>query len=378
MNLRRWLLLLCCVLGVGAAHAQAPGSAQAPVAAQAPARVADAAVKGWLATPAPSWRELSRLPPEEACKALPQMAGMSVAPAGTTVNLQDRVLRENTKQEKVFTYPMRYPGGQLEVLGVWLEPQPAGAQGAKSGWQVARVGLFNPPQTASIPAVLQRPAAAWAFVVFSLYFAYLLWRPSFLRRLLAQGWALLKRYRRLSLFTILLLYGLFTLGMVTGASMPQACEAAVNTLVSSSVEALGATQAYDSGNVARAALVTVYQNFIMGAVVTTYGSALMSFGVLAYLLNGARFLVLGVPFGFLFSADAATVMSVLVLIIVELMAYVVVTIGGGMFLATVVRQGLRGIPEGVQALALTLPIALTLLMLGGWYEAAMVIVPKLF
>ena len=133
---------------------------------------------------------------------------------------------------------------------------------------------------------------------------------------------------------------------------------------------LGAAQAYESGNVARAAVVTLYQNFVMGAVVTTYAVAFISFGLLAYVLNGARFLALGLPFGFLTQADPVTLIVVLILIVVELMAYVLVTAGGGMLLVTLVRQGFGDFRLAFRKLTMMLPLAFLLLVIGAWYEAA--------
>ncbi len=166
--------------------------------------------------------------------------------------------------------------------------------------------------------------------------------------------------------------------MLTGANLPPECSQTITQLVEQGVSQLGAAQAYESGNVARAAVVTLYQNFVMGAVVTTFGFAFISFGLLAYLVNGLRFLALGLPFGFLTQADPVTLVTVLILIIVELMAYVLVTAGGGMLLTTLFRQGFGNFRLAFRKLTMMLPLAFLLLVIGAWYEAAVIILPRLF
>ena len=335
-----------------------------------PAATADNAVRAWLKRAPLNPAALAGLPPEEVCRELPALLNNPAPPAGTTVNFQNRVARENTETTRRYTYPVTFPGNRLSVLEVTLKRQ-------NGRWQAENVGIQMSAQGQTIPAVLQGPAAAWVFAAFSVFFLYLLVRPSFFRRWLAEGWGYLREHRRLSIITILLLYGLFGLGVFTGASLPPVCARTVTQLVEQGVSQLGAAQAYESGNVARAAVVTLYQNFVMGTVVTTYGVAFVSFGVLAYILNGARFLVLGVPFGFLTQSDPTTLLSIVILILVELMAYVLVTAGGGMLLVTLIRGGFPAFRLAFRKLTLMLPIAFLLLVIGAWYEAAIIILPRL-
>ena len=343
------------------ATAQAPGGA--------PETAADRAVREWLDRPAVNLTSLSGLPPEELCQQLPSLLGSPPAPEGTRVNFDDRVEREVTEEglegARRYTYPVSFPGGQLEVLEVTLREQ-------EGAWVTEDIGI----QTAgggTIPRVFQQPATAWVFALFSLYFVWLLLRPSFFRRWLVEGWALLKGYRGLVIGTFVALYGLFALGLGVGAGLPPECQVAISSFVETTVEELGAAEAYGSDNVARAAVVTLYQNFVMGTLVTTFSVTFITLGIGAYLLNGLRFLAIGVPFGFLVDAGPLNLLFVLILIVVELSAYVVVTAGGGIFLMTVIREGFKGFRAGARKLILMLPIAFLLLMLGAWYEAAVVI-----
>jgi len=384
--------------GVASAQGQ-PGTQPAGTR---PAAVADAAVREWLGREPLNPLALSGLEPEEICRQLPTLIENPAPPAGTTVNFADRVERDplpggtetgtgtNTENSegdgaetapeaapetaantRRYTYPVTFPGDRLGVLEVTLK-------GDEGRWQAERVGPQQTLQTPSIPTVLQTPAAAWIFGALSLVFLYGLIRPSFFRRWLAEGWGYVREHRRLTIGTVVVLYGLFGLGVLTGANLPPECAQTITQLVEQGVSQLGAAQAYESGNVARAAVVTLYQNFVMGAVVTTYGFAFISFGLLAYLVNGLRFLALGLPFGFLTQADPVTLVTVLILIIVELMAYVLVTAGGGMLLATLVRQGFGGFRLALRKLTMMLPLAFLLLVIGAWYEAAVIILPRLF
>ncbi len=333
---------------------------------QSPEAAADNAVREWLDQPPTNLSTLSGLPPEQLCQQLPSLLGSPPPPEGTRVNFGDRVERETgAGGTRRYTYPVAFPSERLEVLEVTLEQQ-------EGSWTASDIGVQT-EGGGTIPRVFQQPLTAWVFIVFSLYFVYLLVRPSFFRRWLAEGWALLKGYRALVIGTFVAMFGLFAVGLGIGAGLPPVCQTAISNVVQTTVEELGAAEAYGSGNVGRAAVVTLYQNFVMGTLVTTFSLTFITLGLGAYLFNGLRFLALGIPFGFLVDAGPLNVLFVLILIVVELSAYVVVTAGGGIFLMTVIREGFKGFRDGSRKLIMMLPIAFLLLMLGAWYEAAVVI-----
>ena len=336
--------------------------------AQTPEAAADNAVQEWLNRPPTNLTALSGLPTEQLCQQLPSLLGSPPPPEGTRVNFDDRVERETeTEDTRRYTYPVTFPNERLEVLEVTLQ-----REGQGGAWSAADVGVQT-DGGGTIPRVFQQPLTAWIFILFSLYFVYLLVRPSFFRRWLSEGWALLKGYRALVIGTFIAMFGLFAVGLGVGANLPPVCQGAISSFVQTTVEELGAAEAYGSGNVARAAVVTLYQNFVMGTLVTTFSLTFITLGIGAYLFNGLRFLALGIPFGFLVDAGPLNLLFVLILIIVELSAYVVVTAGGGIFLMTVIREGFKGFREGARRLIIVLPIAFLLLMLGAWYEAAVII-----
>ena len=382
--MRHFLLILLSVLGVAAAQPAQPGG-QSPNAAR-PAATADAAVREWLAREPLNPVALSGLEPEEVCRQLPGLIENPAPPAGTTVNFADRVERGPVEAEaetdapaaapadtRRYTYPVTFPRERLGVLEVTL-------QRSEGRWQTVRVGPQQTLQSPTIPAALQTPAAAWIFGVLSLGFLYLLVRPSFFRRWLAEGWGYVREHRRLSIVTTMVLFGMLGLGTLVGANLPPECAQVVTDFAEQGLTELGALEAVESNNVGRAAVVILYQNFVMGTVVTTYAVALISFGLLAYLVNGLRFMaIVGLPYGIFFTQiDPLGLLLAIVLLLVELMAYVLVTAGGGMLLVTLIRQGFGGFRLAFRKLTMMLPLAFLLLVVGAWYEAAVIILPRLF
>ena len=328
-----------------------------------PAQTADRAVEAWLEQEPPELAQLSTLSPAELCEALPGLVTNPAPEPGTRVNLDDR--RELAAEEegtRVYSYSAVRPAGQLEVVQVTLVQEEGEWVAQQVGYRVSSNGRDW----------LQQPAVAWIFVAFSLLVLYLLFTPSFLRGWLGAGIAVLREHRGVVLFTMILLYGVFALGVVTGSQLPDECEAAALTVVNEAISAVGATEAYGSGNVARAAAVTFYQNFVVVTLSVTFSLALL-FGVPAYLLSVVSFYVQAIPFGLVDAFASAQVLFVIVLILLELTAYFLVVAGGGILLRTLIRNGFSALPLAVSRLALMLPIAMILLLIGAWYEAGILL-----
>jgi hypothetical protein len=174
-------------------------------------------------------------------------------------------------------------------------------------------------------------------------------------------------------FTVALLYGLFAIGFVTGQNLSEVCAQLFLNFFQASLEEIGAGEATASLNIARLATVIFFQNFTFGAVISTFGMALL-FGIPAYFLNAIRFYVIGIPFGYQGFGGLLELLLALILFVVELMAYVLITAGGGMLLITLIRQGFKGLNLAFRKLAMMLPIAMLLLVIGAWYEALVIIV----
>jgi fumarate reductase subunit C len=331
-----------------------------------PAAVADAAVAAWLERPSLTLVELAGRPTEEVCAALPELVANPPPPEGTRVVLEERRQAETDDPDAAtFTYAAVRPVEVLDVVQVDLRRE-------GEAWTVARVGFRVDPASTG-RAWLQTPAASLGFVGLSALVLALLLRPSPLRRALATARATVRAHRRTVIATMVLLYATFGAGVLTGGGLPDACGEAALAVVEDATTQLGAVAAYASGDVARAAVVTFYQNFV---VVTFSLHFLLSLllGAPTYLLAIPQFFVLGVPFGLLGGADAGSLVPVVVLVAIELTAYFLVVSGGGIVLGTLFRRGFGAYPDAVRRAASLLVPSGLLLLFGAWYEALLLIV----
>ncbi|MEX2536455.1 MAG: hypothetical protein WD273_12740 [Trueperaceae bacterium] len=328
-----------------------------------PGATANRAVEAWLEQEPPQFAELSRMSPAELCQQLPGLVSTPAPEPGTRVNIDDRrELASDDEGVRTYSYSAVRPAGQLEVVQVSLVLEGDEWVAQPVGFRVSSGGRDW----------LQQPAVAWLFGLFSIVVLFLLARPSFLRAWLARGMDVIRENRGLVLFTMLLLYGVFALGVVTGSGLPEECTDAALAVVNEAITAVGATEAYGSGNVARAAAVTFYQNFVVVTLSVTFSLALL-FGVPAYLLSLVSFFVQAIPFGLVDAFASPQATFVIVLILIELTAYFLVVAGGGILLRTLIRNGFGAFSLAVSRLALMLPIAMLLLLIGAWYEAAILV-----
>ena len=270
-------------------HEEGAGLDQADPAPAGAEEAADAAVRDWLARQPLSFDRLSGLDAAQLCRELPGIVTQPPPPAGTDVNLDDRVERTTPDdgEERVFTYAASLQGGQLDVVEVRLRP-------ADQGWEVVRVGFRTDSTLTGVRAWLQTPAASWTFIALSvLTVAMLFVRGSPLRAWLKRTRQAVAEHRRLVIITILALYGVFGLGVLSGSTLPESCDVAVVQIVEGAITSLGATAAYGSGDVPRAAAVTFYQNFVVVTLSVTFALAAV-LGVPAYIYAAFSFFVQGV------------------------------------------------------------------------------------
>ena len=338
-----------------------------------PVKVAEEAIQSWLEQPAFNPADILSKPQDEICTQLSAYLFNPPPPSGTNVNLEDRQeIKSETATEKTYTYPASFSSGQLAIVEVKLEEQ-------EGQWQASSVKFrLDSSGTAALSRLydtIQQPFAYILFSLFSLGLIYLLLRPSFLRRQLAEGWGYIKEHRRLVWFTIIFLYGLFALGFVAGRGLSETCAQLFLSFFQNSLDEIGAGDAASSLNVARLATLIFFQNFTFGVMVTTFGLAVL-FGIPAFLMNGARYYLLGIPFGYQGFAGVLDFFLTIILFIVELMAYILVTAGGGMLLVSLIRQGFKGLNLGFRKLVMMLPIAMLLLVIGAWYEAVVIMLAQ--
>ena len=373
-----WLVL------VSAGHAQ-EATQPAPPASVAgetqlargenPEQVADEAVRAWLASDTLDISSVAAMSTEEVCQALPALFQNPPPRAGTNINFDDRRLLATDDSTddtiRTYSYPASLPSGTLEVVEVTLSQTPDGM------WEATRVGYRTRVSQGGMRSWLQQPVAGYLFLAFSLYLFYLLTQPtSFFRGWLREGWQVIQAHKRIVISTLVGLYAVFGFGVLTGTVLPDSCADAILSLVETAVTAVGATDAYTSGNIARAAVVTFYQNFVVVTLSVTFSSALL-FGIPAYLLSIFSFYAQAIPFGLIGTASPLELLMVLVLLLLELTSYFLVVAGGGILLVTIIKKGFRGLNTAFRNLSLMLPFAMVLLMIGAWYEAIVIILPQL-
>lgn len=329
-----------------------------------PEALADRAVAAWLEEDRVGFTELSSLETEALCRELPGLFAAPPPPSGTEVDLTDRQARDTGDPERRrYTYAAEVPGDRLDVVEAVLVRD-------GDAWRVDRVGFQLEDRGGR--SWLQTPGAVLGFGLFTLLVILGLARPTPLRRWLAAGMAAVREHRRLVVWTMVLGWGVVALGLWTGSRLPAACEDAVVVVLGSTLEQVGANEAVASGNIARAALVIFYQNFVVVTVTLLFGSALL-LGVPAYLLAGASFLAQSTAFGLLGLGGFPEIVLILVLFVLEFTSYFLVVAGGGMLVVTLARKGLGGLGEAYGKLALMLPLAGLLLLVGAWYEALVVV-----
>ncbi len=325
-----------------------------------PAEVARAAVEAWQARArAFDLFALAATSPEAACREVAVIGQDPGLVAATRVNFDD--LRELSRSDEhlVFSYPSVTGADALGRVEVALTRQ-------DDLWQAEAVRLQLDGLQVGLPGFLRHDAAGWLFIILTGYLIYLLARPSWLRRWLAEGWGVLKRFRGIVLTTIIALYGIYGLGSWFGVSLPD-CQLAVATLAVGGLANIGVIDLLQDNNVPKLAAAITYWNFTQGTLLTTLIPAYL-FAIPAYIINLGRFFVLGValaPVGPL----AALLPFHLPVIAIELLAYIIVTAGGAIFLVSFVRDGLKGYRAAVRRLLLMVPIAFVLLVIGAWYES---------
>jgi hypothetical protein len=334
-----------------------------------PADVADAAVAVWLQREPLALAELTGLSPAEACLLLPDVVTAPPPPRGTRVILEDRRPLPDAAGDAdraSYTYAAVRPSDVLDVVQVDLVR-------SEGRWRVERVGFRASTALTGVRAWLQTPPASIAFVLATALVLLGLVRPSPLRRALAYGLRTIRAHRTTVVVTMTLLYLVFGIGAMAGASLPPECDAAVVAVLESALGQLGAQQAYGSGDVARAAVLTFYQNFFV-VTFSVHFFLVLLLGVPSYLVAIPQFFLLGLPFGLLGGNSLVALLPVLVLLILELTAYFLVVSGGGVLLGTLFRRGFGAYPVAVRAAASLLVPAGLLLLIGAWYEAIVLVV----
>jgi len=336
-----------------------------------PEQVADDAINRWQAQ-AQGFDLMAfantEASPAELCQELTVLGQDPRIISSTTVNFDDRRLLDDAgvdpsvlavSQVRRYSYPARVGEGTVARVEVLLSQQ-------GDLWQSEGVRIRFDDSSLSLPGFFRSNFAGIAFLALTAYLITLLVRPSWFRTLLASSWQVIKTSKGLVIATAVALYGMYVFGSILGTSLPE-CQLAIATFVGGSLDDIGIMEVLDNNNVAQTAAAITYWNFLQGTLTTTlFPAALLA--IPAYLLNLSRFFVLGfalAPVG----PQASMLLFHLPVIIIELLAYILVTAGGGIMLGTLAKQGFGSIRLAVRRLLLMLPIAFLLLVIGAWYES---------
>jgi hypothetical protein len=325
-------------------------------------------VSAWLLRVPLSLPDLTGITPAEACLLIPDAVTAPPPPSGTRVVLEDRraLTPVDADDDRAsFTYAAVRPNDVLDVVQVDLVR-------TEDVWRVERVGFRTATGLTGVRAWLQTPPASVAFVLLTVLVVLGLIRPSPLRRGLAFGLRTVRAHRTTVIVTMVLLYGVFGIGALAGATLPPECETAVLVVLEGALGQLGAQQAYGSGDVARAAVLTFYQNYFV-VTFSVHFFLVLLFGIPSYIVAVPQFFLLGLPFGLLGGGSLLALLPVLVLLVLELSAYFLVVSGGGILLGTLFRRGFGAYPVAVRTAASLLVPAGLLLLIGAWYEAIVLI-----
>lgn len=334
------------------------------------AEVADSAVAAWLEQDAREAREQILAVGDdidEVCRSLEAFVLSPPPPAGTSVTFEDRQLLEASDESALYSYPASFDS-DVALVEARLSKE-------NGVWQAEQVGLdlsASADSLNSMSSTVQSPFSYAFFSVFSLTLLVLMFRPgSLIRRWLSEGVSYLREHRGATIFSLLFFYGSFVAGYAAGTNLPQVCGEALQNYLTQSLDSLGIIDAVTSRNTARLATAIFFQNFTFGAFATTFIPASL-LAIPAYLFNGPRLFFLamfigdrglGSPFGATLS---------IILYIVELLAYALVAAGGSMMLITLIREGFSGLSRGYRKLLMMLPLAMLILVIGAWYEAAII------
>ena len=239
------------------------------------------------------------------------------------------------------------------------------------GWREVSVLDLDRPRTwlqaLQDPPILAHPAAGLVFLALTIAAVASLISPrSVVRRAIVSGVATIRAHPGPYLAASISIYGLFLLGTFLGAGDPGLRQQIAST-VGSALDRLHAlSAAARSGSVLHAAAVIFWNNLFSGVGLTA--ALAIPLGILAFVVNGARFLIFGIALA-PGSAPTALLLLHVPTIIVELQAYILPTAGGAAILTGALRGGWGGFREGLRALGALTALGVLVLVVGAWYEA---------
>jgi hypothetical protein len=301
---------------------------------------------------------------EEVLEAARVEAAFDPPPAEVTV-LHDSIRAVGEPADGRWRFDLAYVSPERDgTVSVILELRP-------EGWREVSVLDRDRPRTwlqaLQDPPFIAQPAAGLVFLALTIAAAVSLASPrSVVRRAIVSGIATIRAHPGAYLAASISIYGLFLLGTFLGAADPGLRQQIAATVGSALDRLHGLSAAVRSGDVLHAAAVIFWNNLFSGIGLTA--ALAIPLGILAFVVNGARFLIFGIALA-PGSAPTALLLLHVPTIIIELQAYILPTAGGAAILTGALRGGWGGFREGLRALGALTALGVLVLVVGAWYEA---------
>jgi hypothetical protein len=361
--IRTLIALLFLSVGAVAQTATPPAPAPDPTADA----FADQTVRDWLEgkfKPAqPTVNPNATDPNAEVSRQLEAVLGQlrfAPVPRDPRVSFELRNLEAAGENRRIYTYPITSSQTDDARLTVSIER-------TQTGWRATAVTFGS--QTSSIPEFVKTDWGGWLFAALSALLLYACIAPTFWRRALENSVQTVKTYPRVFIVANLLLYGMYAIGTIGGLANP----ALVKTLTEffSAVLTSSGIAELTQSSVASAAFGITWNNLRAGILFSTFipGSF---FAIPAYLLGSLQFWFYGIALAPVGSTPLGAWLLHVPTILIELQAYIFVIASSGVMLVQILNKT----PFGVawRNYLRCLPLAISILVLGAWYEAFEIIV----
>jgi hypothetical protein len=281
-------------------------------------------------------------------------------PKDARVSFNLRSLEASGESRRIYTYPITSSQTDDAQLTVSIER-------TQTGWKATAVTFGA--QTSSIPEFIKADWGGWLFAALSALLLYACIAPTFWRRALENSVRTVRTYPRVFIIANALMYGMYIIGTIGGLSNP----ALVKTLTDffSAVLTSNGIAELTQSSVSSAAFGITWNNLRAGILFSTFIPGSL-FAVPAYLLGSLQFWFYGIALAPVGSTPLSVWLLHVPTIIIELQAYIFVIASSGVMLVQIINKT----PFGVawRSYLRCLPLAISILVLGAWYEAFEIIV----
>ena len=357
------LATLVALFPLALAQSDAPAAPPAPAAE----RLADAAVRDWLAgkfkpeapKPAPGPSDAESL--EAVLRQATRQLSFSPVPKDARANLALRELVGVREDKRFYRYPLSVAGEDASVTVT--------VQGAGDAWQVTAVRLGAAGTVSLIPPGVGTPVGGWVFVALTALLAWATLANTRWRTWVLEGFAQARRYWGVHAVTNALLYGTFALFSLAAFAAP-GLVAELQEYLSTALASSGIGEAL-KGGVASAAFGITLNNLRAGILLTSFLPGSL-FALPAYVINFFAFSFYGLTLSPA-AVPLAQWLFHLPTILIELQAYIFITSSAGVMVYRILRERV-GFGQAWLEYARVLPVALLFLVVGAWYEAFEILV----